>query len=99
MGNHGELLVKRTKVLYVAIGLMMFGALGVCVQVSESSRTVEVVTPALTDACKDYNFYKGHADACSTAAVATSGQTGAPAAPGSASNVVADSYPITSANR
>lgn len=94
----GELLVKRTKVLYVAVGLMLFGALGIGVQTMESTRQVDVVAPALTDACKDYKFYNGHADACSTAAVVTSSPTATPVAPGS-TTVVADTPLLTSANR
>lgn len=100
MSNYGELFVKRTKILYMAVALMLFGALGIGVQMSETAKTVEVVAPALTDACKDYNFYKGHADACSTAAVVTSNASEPPAAPGSVTNVVADRVPLlTSANR
>lgn len=99
MGSHGELFLKRTKILYGAVALMMFGALGVCVQVSQSNQTVEVVAPALSDACKDYKFYNGHVDACSTAAVVASGTNSTPPiAPGS-STVVADMAPLISANR
>lgn len=98
MGNHGELLVKRTKVLYGAMALMLFGALGVGVQISQTNQTVSVVAPALTDACKDYKFYVGHSEACSTAATITSTSSPVPTAPGVAV-VVADTGTITSANR
>lgn len=102
MGLHSELealgsalLVRRTKVLYAAVALLLFGALGTMVQVTESSKAVGVVAPALADACKDYNFYRGHVEACGAAAQITATPTTPPAAPAKTSIVIAEMTPLT----
>jgi hypothetical protein len=102
MGLHSDLealgaalLVRRTKFLYAAVALLMFGILGTIVQVSEASNDVGVVAPALADACKDYNFYNGHIEACSTAAQITAQPTTPPAAPAGTTTVIAEMTPLT----
>lgn len=94
MGIHTELealgaalMVRRTKVLYGAIALLLFGALGSWVQVADSTKQADVATnnavaiaPALTDACKNYKFYADHVEACGAAAQITADPT-KPAAP------------------
>lgn len=107
MGLHSELealgaaiLVRRTKVLYAAVALLLFGALGTIVQVTETSKAVDVVAPALSDACKDYNFYDGHVEACGAAAQITAVPSTPPSAPPDTTSVISEMTPITtSANR
>lgn len=90
------LFVKRTKVLYVSIALMLFGAIGMGLQATEAANAVDSVAPALTDACKDYNFRVNHMDACGTAKEITNTPAPTngtlPIAPGS--TVVVDAGPI-----
>lgn len=92
------LFVKRTKVLYVSIALMLFGAIGMGLQMTESAQAVDSVAPALTDACKDYNFRVTHMDACGAAKEITNAPVPTPTngtlpiAPGS--TVVVDAGPI-----
>ena len=92
------LFVKRTKVLYVSIALMLFGALGMGIQASQTANAVDSVAPALSDACKDYNFNRQHVEACGTANQIASTPAPTPTngtsliAPGSA--IVVDAGPI-----
>jgi hypothetical protein len=103
MGLHSDLealgaalLVRRTKVLYAAVALLLFGTLGMIVQATESSSAVGVVAPALSDACKDYKFYVGHVEACGAAAQITSDPTAPPSpSPTSDTSIIADVAPIT----
>jgi len=100
MGLHSELealgaalLVRRTKFLYAAVALLLFGALGTIVQATETSNSVGVVAPALADACKDYNFYKGHVEACGAAAQITSQPVAPPTVQPATTSVIAEMTP------
>lgn len=98
MGIHSELealgaalMVKRTKLLYFAIALLLFGGLGSVVQLVTSNQKADVATsnsatiaPALAEACKTYNFYKDHVEACGAAAQITADPTKVATAPNEA---------------
>ena len=73
MGIHS---LKRTKVLYGAVALLLFGSLGSWVQITESANTVGKVAPALAEACKDSKFHAQHVEACGTATAAIPNPTG-----------------------
>lgn len=90
----GALMVKRTKFLYLAMALLLFGGLGSVVQIVSSTQETKVavnntvsIAPALVEACKNYNFYKDHSAACGTAAQITADPTKAGTVPTEASAV------------
>ena len=101
MGIHSELealgtalMVKRTKLLYFAIALLLFGGLGSVVQIVSSTQEADVavsnsatIAPALSDACKTYNFYKDHVDACAAAVQITANPTKAATVPNEATAI------------
>lgn len=98
MGIHSELealgtalMVRRTKFLYLAMALLLFGGLGTVAQLVSSTQTADVavnnsttIAPALTDACKIYNFYKDHSEACGAAEQITANPTKAATVPNEA---------------
>jgi hypothetical protein len=99
MGIHSELealgtalMVRRTKLLYLAIALLLFGGLGSVLQMVSSTKQADVATnnsttiaPALSDACKTYNFYKDHIEACGAADQITADPTKATTVPNQSS--------------